>query len=79
MDNNDKRSRIAFRLLRIALIVLVLLLVAIVLHPERFLPPDMTLGEFFQALLGVLMLAGVLAAVTFRAWNDYQNKRRNKK
>jgi hypothetical protein len=39
----------------------------------------MTLGEFFQALLGVLMLAGVLAAVTFRAWNDYQNKRRNKK
>jgi hypothetical protein len=24
-------------------------------------------------------LAGVLAAVTFRAWNDYQNKRRNKK
>jgi hypothetical protein len=76
----NERSRVAvYRLLRIGLIVLVLLLVAIVLHPERFLPPDMTLGEFFQALLGVLMLAGVLAAVTFRAWNDYQNKRRNKK
>jgi len=79
MDNNDKRSRIAFRLLRIALIAVVLFLVMVVLRPERFLPPDMTLGEFFQALLGVLMLAGVLAAVTFRAWNDYQNKRRNKK
>jgi hypothetical protein len=76
----NEPGRVAvYRLLRIALIVLVLLLVAIVLHPERFLPPDMTLGEFFQALLGVLVLAGVLAAVTFRAWNDYQNKRRNKK
>ena len=79
MDNNDKRSRIVFRLLRIFLISIGLFLVTVVLHPERFLPPDMTLGEFFQAMLGVLMLAGVLAAVTFRAWNDYQNKRRNKK
>jgi hypothetical protein len=50
-----------------------------VLHPERFLPPDMTLSEFFQALLGVVILAGVFAAASFRAWNDYQNKRRNKK
>ncbi len=79
MDNNDKRSRIVFRLLRILLISIGLFLVTVVLYPERFLPPDMTLGEFFQAMLGVLMLAGVLAAVTFRAWNDYQNKRRNKK
>jgi len=79
MDNNDKRSRIAFRLLRISLISIGLFLVMVVFHPERFLPPDMTLGEFFQAMLGVLMLAGVFAAVTFRAWNDYQNKRRNKK
>ena len=78
MDNNDKRSRIVFRLLRILLISIGLFLVTVVLHPERFLPPDMTLGEFFQAMLGVLMLAGVLAAVTFRAWNDYQ-KKRNKK
>ena len=76
----NERSRVAvYRLLRIGLIVLALLLVAVVLHPERFLPTDMTLGEFFQALLGVLMLAGILAAVTFRAWNDYQNKKRNKK
>ena len=79
MDKNDKRSRIVFRLLRISLIAVGLLLVALVLHPERFLPQDMTLGEFFQALLGVLTLAGVFAAVSFRAWNDYQNKRRNKK
>ena len=79
MDNNDKRSRIAFRLLRIALISVVLFLVMVVLRPERFLPPDMTLGEFFQALLGVVILAGVFAAASFRAWNDYQNKRRNKK
>ena len=79
MDNNDKRSRIAFRLLRIALISVVLFLVMVVLRPERFLPPDMTLGEFFQALFGVVILAGVFAAASFRAWNDYQNKRRNKK
>jgi hypothetical protein len=79
MDNKDKRSRIAFRLLRISLISITLFLVMVVLHPKRFLPPDMTLGEFFQALLGVLMLALVFAAVTFRAWNDYQKKRRNKK
>jgi hypothetical protein len=76
---NERSRGMVYRLLRIALIVLVLLLVAIVLYPQRFLPPDMTLGEFFQAMLGVLMLAGVFAAVTFRAWNDYQNKRRNKK
>ena len=76
---NERSRAAAYRLLRIALIVLVLLLVAVVLHPERFLPPDMTLGEFFQAMLGVLMLALVFAAVTFRAWTDYQNKRRNKK
>ncbi len=79
MDNNNKRSRIAFRLLRISLISIGLFLVMVVLHPERFLPPDMTVGEFFQALLGVVILAGVFAAASFRAWNDYQNKRRNKK
>ena len=79
MDKNDKRSRIVFRLLRISLIAMGLLLVTLVLHPERFLPPDMTLSEFFQAFLGVLMLAGVFAAVGFRAWNDHQKKKRNKK
>jgi protein-S-isoprenylcysteine O-methyltransferase Ste14 len=76
---NERSRAAAYRLLRIALIVLVLLMVVVVLHPERFLPPDMTLGEFFQAMLGVLMLALVFAAVTLRAWTDYQNKRRNKK
>ena len=79
MDNNDKRSRIAYRLLRISLIAMTLCLVTLVLHPERFLPPEMTLGEFFQAMLGVLMLAGVFAAAAFRAWNDYQNKKRSGK
>lgn len=79
MDKNNKRSRIVFRLLRISLIAISLLLVTLVLVPERFLPPDMTLGEFFQASLGVLVLAGVFAAAGFRAWNDYQNKKRNKK
>ncbi len=76
---NERSRGAVYRLLRIALIVMVLLMVGIVLHPERFLPPDMTLGEFFQAMLGVLMLALVVAAVTLRAWTDYQNKRRNKK
>jgi len=79
MDDNDKRGRIVFRLIRISLIAFVLFLVMLVLHPERFLPPDMTLSEFFQAFLGVLMLAGVFAAAGVRAWNDYQNKKRNKK
>ncbi len=76
---ND-RSRVAgLRLLRVALIVLFLLLVSVVLWPQLFLPPGMNLGDFFQALLGVVILAGVFAAASFRAWNDYQNKRRNKK
>lgn len=79
MDDNDKRSRVVFRLLRISLISIVLFLAMVVLHPERYLPPDMTLGEFFQALLGAVILAGVFAAAAFRAWNDYQNKKRNKK
>ncbi len=79
MDKNDNRSRIAFRLLRIAAISLVLMLVMVVLHPDRYLPPDMTLGEFFQALLGALTLALVLAAAAWRAWNDYQKKKREKK
>jgi hypothetical protein len=29
--------------------------------------------------LGVVMLAGLMAAVVFRAWNDYQRKKREKK
>lgn len=78
MDNDDKRGRRMFRLIRISLILMGLFLVAVVLHPEHFLPPDMTLGEFFQALLGVLMLSGVFAAAAFRAWNDYQKKKRDR-
>jgi hypothetical protein len=78
MDNDDKRGRRMFRLIRISLILTGLFLVTVVLHPERFLPPDMTLGEFFQALLGVLMLSGVFAAAAFRAWNDYQKKKRDR-
>lgn len=78
MDDKDRRSRIVFRLIRISLISIALWLATLVLHPERLLPPDMTLGELFQAVLGVLMLAGVFAAAGFRAWNDYQNKKRNK-
>jgi len=68
-----------FRLIRIALIAFVLLLLTIVMNPKRYLPPDMSLGEFFQAILGVVMLSGVMAAVVFRAWNDYQRKKRAKK
>ncbi len=78
MEHNPNRRRQAFRLLRIALIAFSLLIVTVVLHPQRMLPPDMTLGEFFQAMLGVLMLSGVMAAVVFRAWNDYQRKLREK-
>jgi hypothetical protein len=77
-STNHNRRRIVLRLLRIALIAVVLFLLAIVMNPRRYLPQDMTLGEFFQALLGALMLSLVLAAVVFRAWNDYQRKKREK-
>ncbi|MFN5447168.1 MAG: hypothetical protein ACK5AJ_11010 [bacterium] len=77
-SSNHNRRRIVLRLLRIALIAVVLFLLAIVMNPRRYLPQDMTLGEFFQALLGALMLSLVLAAVVFRAWNDYQRKKREK-
>jgi hypothetical protein len=78
-NSNQNRRRIMFRLIRIALVAFILLLLTIVMNPKRYLPPDMNLGEFFQALLGVVMLAGVMAAVVFRAWNDYQRKKREKK
>ena len=79
MEQNPNRRRQAARLLRIALIAFGLLMLTIVLHPQRYLPPDMSLGEFLQAMLGALMLAGVMAAVVFRAWNDNQRKLREKK
>ena len=75
----DFRKRFAYRLLRIALIVVAMLLVAVVLRPERFLPPGMTLGEFFQGLLGAIFLALVMAAAGTRAWFDYQRKKRDKR
>lgn len=77
-NSNLKRRRVIFRLLRIALMAFALLLLAIVMNPKRYLPPDMTLGEFFQGMLGVFMLAGVMASVVYRAWNDYQRKKREK-
>ena len=77
-NSNLKRRRVIFRLLRIALMAFALLLLAIVMNPQRYLPPDMTLGEFFQSMIGVLMLAGVMASVVYRAWNDYQRKKREK-
>ena len=78
MEQNPNRRRQALRLLRIVLIAFGLLVLTVVLHPQRMLPPDMTLGEFFQAMIGVLMLSGLMAAVVLRAWNDYQRKLRDK-
>ena len=78
-NSNQNKRRIIFRLIRIALIAFVLLLLTIVMNPKRFLPPDMSVGEFFQALLGVVMLAGLMAAVVIRAWNDYLRNKREKK
>lgn len=77
-NSNQNRRHIMFRLSRIALIAIAMLLIAIVINPKRYLPQDMTLGEFFQAILGVIMLSLVMAAVVFRAWNDYQRKKREK-
>lgn len=76
---NELGKRLAFRLVRIMLIVLLLLVAMVTLHPERFLPPGMTLRDFFQGLLGAIFLALVLAAVATRAWFDYQKKKREKK
>jgi|GEM_PF-1027661 hypothetical protein len=78
MEQNPNRRRLALRLLRIVLIAFGLLVLTVVLRPQRVLPPDMTLGEFFQAMIGVLMLSGLMAAVVLRAWNDYQRKLRDK-
>ena len=58
------RRQLLLRLVRIALMALSLLLLSVFLLPAQFLPPDMTLGEFLQALLGVLMLSGILRTQT---------------
>ena len=76
---NDRGRRLGFRLLRIVLIVLVLMLGWVVMHPQRYLPPGMTLGDFLQGLLGVIFLALVFAAAGTRAWFDYQKRKREKK
>lgn len=73
----DFRKRFAYRLLRIVLIVVAMLVLVVVRWPERFLPPGMTLGEFFQGVLGAIFLALVLAAAGTRAWFDYQRKKRD--
>lgn len=78
MEQNPNRRRQALRLLRIALIAFGLLLITAVLFPQRLLPPGMTLGEFLQAMLGALMLSGLMAAVVYRGWKDYQRKLREK-
>ena len=76
---NNRGRRLGFRLLRIVLIVLVLMLGLVVMHPQRYLPPGMTLGDFLQGLLGVIFLALVFAAAGTRAWFDYQKRKREKK
>ncbi len=76
---NDRVKRLVFRLVRIVLILLVLMLGLVVMYPRRFLPPDMTLGEFFQGLLGAIFLALVFAAAGTRAWIDHQKRNRDKK
>ena len=76
---NDRVKRLVFRLVRIVLIVLLLMPGLVVMYPERFLPPDMTLGEFFQGLLGAIFLALVFAAAGTRAWIDHQKRNRDKK
>ena len=76
---NDRVKRLVFRLVRIVLIVLLLMLGLVVMYPERFLPPGMTLGEFFQGLLGAIFLALVFAAACTRAWIDHPQRKRDKK
>lgn len=73
---DDLQARRLVRLLRLLALLLILLLAAMAMYPQRFLPKGMSLAEFIQAMLGALMLAGICAAVAFRAWNDYQRKKR---
>lgn len=72
-------KRLVLRLVRVILIVLLLMVGMVALHPERFLPADMTLGDFLQGLLGAIFLALVLAAVGTRAWFDHQKRKRDTK
>jgi hypothetical membrane protein len=78
MNEKDNRRRSLIRLVRVVLIIAVLFLGLIGLHPERYLPPDMSFADFLQGLLGSAILAGVLAAAVYRAWHDAKNKRNKK-
>ena len=78
MNEKDNRRRSLIRLTRVVLIIAVLFLGLIGLHPERYLPPDMSFADFLQGLLGSAIVAGVLAAAVYRAWHD-ANDKRNKK
>ena len=78
MNEKDNRRRSLIRLVRVVLIIAVLFLGLIGLHPERYLPPDMSFADFLQGLLGSTILAGVLAAAVYRAWHDAKNKRNKK-
>lgn len=78
MNEKDNRRRLLIRLIRVVLIIAVLFLGLIGLRPERYLPPDMSFADFLQGLLGSAILAGVLAAAVYRAWQDSKNKRNKK-
>ncbi len=78
MNEKDNRRRSLMRFARVVLIIAVLFLGLIGLHPERYLPPDMSFADFLQGLLGSAILAGVLAAAVYRAWHDAKNKRNKK-
>ena len=71
MDNNDKRAYWIKRLIRISLIVAVLLLL---LKPDLHLPANLDV----QGMLGGAIIGGLLAAVGYRGWQDYKNKRNKK-
>lgn len=71
MDNNDNRAYWIKRLVRIALIVAVLLLL---LKPDLHLPANLDV----QGMLGGAIIGGLLAAVGYRGWQDYKNKRNKK-
>ena len=78
MNEQDNRRRMLIRLLRVVLIIAVLMLGLIGLHPERYLPPEMSFADFLQGLLGSAILAGVLSAAVYRAWHDARDKRNKK-
>lgn len=71
MNDQDNRSHRVVRVIRIFLMVVGFLLITLWLAPD-FEPEDID----FRGMLGGGLLGGLIAAVIWRLWHDFKNKRR---